>query len=96
MELKPGDIETFQYDSPTLGVVQYALAVVSVNGNTGAPTASVRHAARLAADAGAAILNAAPIHGFAVPLPLAPAPFSNLTLNRGVLAPALELARAPR
>ena len=48
IDLLPGDVETLQYDSPTLGLVQYELAVVSVNGHTAGPENTVRHAARRA------------------------------------------------
>ena len=90
IDLQPGDVETLQYDSSTLGLVQYQLVVVSVNGHTGASTASVRHAARVALNT--AIVHAGPIHGQAVPLPLSTAQVSRLMLPRGVLAPAPQLA----
>ena len=32
IDMQPGQVETLQYDSPTDGLVQYELAVVSVNG----------------------------------------------------------------
>jgi len=91
IDLAPGDIETFQYDSPTLGLVTYELAVVAVNGNTSASTASVRHGTRLPATA---IVHAGPIHGQAVPVPLISDQVSALMLSRGVLAPAPQFVGA--
>ena len=92
IDLEPGGIETFQYDSSTLGLVTYELAVVSVNGHTAASTASLRHGVRRAV--APAAVSAGPIHGDPVPVPLSSAQVSNLMLSRGVLAPAPQLVGA--
>jgi hypothetical protein len=92
IDLAPGQIETFQYDSPTLGLVQYELTVVSVDGHTAASTASLtrgvlRHATRQPQP----VVNAGPIHGQPVPVPLTAAQVSALMLSRGVPALAPQL-----
>jgi hypothetical protein len=87
LDLQPGDIETFQYDSPTLGLVTYELAITSVNGKTAASTASLHHGPlRLRP----ATVNAGPIHGQPVPVPLSSAQVSEV-FTRGVLGPAPQL-----
>ena len=91
IDLAPGDIETFQYDSPTLGLITYELAVVAVNGHTSASSASVHHGTRQLA---AATVQAGPIHGQPVPVALTSSQVSALMLTRGVLAPAPQFVGA--
>ncbi len=92
IDMSPGDVETLQYDSPSLGPLEYELAVVSVNGHVAASSASLQHGPRnvLAVPAGDTSGQRV-----AVPVPLTASQTANVNLLRGVLARAHAPAASP-